>query len=176
LSKLQVEQKRGESIFKERLMLRRPETLVFIAAVLLHYAAFSMGAEDAAPPGCRLTADDPLRAEVDRMMKQGAEFEHQQRLALEEKVTLLARTRGWSKRDEHEYLVAVLSDGVRETWDPTLAVAAAFMRVCEQSAGNQRAEAVLLFRELYVLEERQWQSMHQRVDKEIASPGQEPKN
>ncbi|HEV8645179.1 MAG TPA: hypothetical protein VGR01_06385 [Burkholderiales bacterium] len=157
-------------------MPRRPGTLVFIAAALLHCAAFSIGAEDIAPPGCRLAADDPLRAEVDRMIKQGAEFEQQQRLALEEKVNLLARTKGWSKRDEHEYLVAVLRGGVRETWDPTLVVTAAFMRVCEQSAGNQRAEAVRLFRELYVLDEKQWQSMHQRVDKEIASAGQEPKN
>ena len=157
-------------------MLGRPGMLVFIAAALLHCAAFSFGAEEIAPPGCRLAADDPLRVEVDRMMKHGEEFEHQQRLALEEKVNLLARTRGWSKRDEHEYLVAVMRDGVQETWNPTLAVAAAFMRVCEQSAGNQRAEAVLLFREFYVLEEKQWQSMHQRVDEEIASAGREPKN
>lgn len=157
-------------------MLRRPGTLVFIAAVLLCYAALSIGAEEITHPGCRLAADDPLRAEVDRMMKQGQEFEQQQRLALEEKANLLARARGWNKRDEHEYLVAVLRDGVRETWDPTLAVAAAFMRVCEQSAGNQRAEAVRLFREFYVLEEKQWQSMHQRVDKEITSAEQEPKN
>jgi hypothetical protein len=156
-------------------MFRRG-TLVFIAAALLHCATLSIGAEEITPPGCRLAADDPLRAEVDRMMKQGAEFEQQQRLALEEKANLLARARGWNKRDEHEYLVAVLRDGVRETWDPTLVVAAAFMRVCEQSAGNQRAEAVRLFRELYVLEEKQWQSMHQKVDKEIASDGQQPKN
>ncbi len=158
-------------------MLRGLGMMVFIAAALLHYAAFSMGAEEeTAPPGCRLTTDDPLRAEVERMMKQGEEFEQQQRVALEEKVNLLAQTRGWNKRDEHEYLVAVMRDGVRETWDPTLAVAAAFMRICEQSAGNQRAEAVRLFREFYVLEEKQWQSMHQRVDKEIVSAGQEPKN
>ena len=156
-------------------MPRRPGMLVLLAAALFHYAAFSIAAEEV-PRGCRLAADDPLRTEVDRMMKRGEEFEQQQRLALEEKVNLLARARGWSKRDEHEYLVAVLRGGVRETWDPTLAVAAAFMRVCEQSAGNQRAEAVLLFREFYVLEEKQWQSMHQRVDKEIASAGQELKN
>ena len=154
----------------------RAATLMFIAAALLHCAALSIAAEEDAPPGCRLAADDPLRAEVDRMMKQGVEFEQQQRLSLEEKVNVLARARGWSKRDEHEYLVSVLRGGVRDTWDPTLAVAAAFMRVCEQSAGNQRAEAVRLFRELYVLEEKQWQSMHQRVDKEIASAGQEPRN
>jgi len=157
-------------------MLRRPGTLAFIATALLHYAALSIGAEEVTPPGCRLATDDPLRAEVDRMMKQGEEFEQQQRLALEEKVNLLARNKGWSKRDEHEYLVAVLRNGVREAWDPTLVVAAAFMRVCEQSAGNQRAEAVRLFRELYVLEEKQWQSMRQRVDKEIASAKREPKN
>jgi hypothetical protein len=35
---------------------------------------------------------------------------------------------------------------------------------------------VRLFRELYVLDERQWQSMHQKVDEDIASAGQEPKN
>jgi hypothetical protein len=157
-------------------MLRRPGTLVFIAAALLHCPALSIGAEEIAPSGCRLAADDPLRAEVDRMMKQGQEFEQQQKLALEEKVNLLARARRWSKREEHEYLVAVLRDGVRETWDSSLAVAGAFMRVCEQSAGNQRAEAVRLFRELYVLDEKQWQSMHLRVDKEIASAGQEPKD
>jgi hypothetical protein len=157
-------------------MLRRPGKLVFIAAALIHYAALSIAAEEISSQGCRLTADDPLRAEVDRMMKQGEEFEQRQKLALEEKVNLLARARGWNKRDEHEYLVAVLRDGVRETWDPSVAVAAAFMRVCEQSAGNQREEAVRLFRELYVLDEKQWQSMHQRVDREIATDGREPAN
>jgi len=157
-------------------MLRCPGTLVLVAAALLHYAATSIGAEEITPAGCRLAADDPLRADVNRMMKQGEEFEQQQKLALEEKVNLLARARGWNKRDEHEYLVTVLRGGVRETWDPTLVVAATFMRICEQSAGNQRAEAVRLFRELYVLEEKQWQSMHQRVDKAIASAEQEPKN
>jgi hypothetical protein len=160
----------------EGLMLHRPGMMVFIAAALLHCATLSIGAEEIAPPGCRLATDDPLRTEVDRMMKRGEEFEQQQRLALEEKVNLLARARGWSKRDEHEYLVAVMREGIQETWNPTLAVAAAFMRICEQSAGNQRAEAVHLFREFYVLEEKQWQSMHQRVDKEIASAGQEPGN
>jgi hypothetical protein len=104
---------------------------MFIAAALLHGAALSIAAEEDAPPGCRLAADDPLRDEVDRMMKQGAEFEQQQRLALEEKVNVLARARGWSKRDEHEYLVSVLRGGVRDAWDPTLVIAAAFMRVCE---------------------------------------------
>jgi len=150
--------------------------LLIIAAALLHCTTLSIGAEEIAPTGCRLAADDPLRAEVNRMMRQGEAFEQQQKLALEEKVNLLARARGWSKRDEHEYLVAVLRGGVRETWDPTLAVAATFMRICAQSAGNQRAEAVRLFRELYVLEEKQWQSMHQKVDKEIASDAQQPKN
>lgn len=154
----------------------RPRTLVLIAAALLHCAALPLAAEEGFPSGCRLSADDPLRAEVDRMMKQGEEFEQQQKLALEEKVNLLARARGWSKRDEHEYLVAVLRAGIRETWDPTLAVAATFMRICEQSAGNQRAEAVRVFREFYVLEEKQWQSMHQRVDREIAEAGPLPKN
>jgi len=157
-------------------MLRHPETLAFIVAALFQCAAFSIGAEEVTPPGCRLAADDPLRAEVDQMMKQGEEYEQQQKMALEAKVGLLARARGWSKREEHEYLVAVMRDGVRETWDPTLAVASAFMRICEQSAGNQRAEAVRLFRELYALDERQWQSIHQRVDREIASAGQEQKN
>ena len=157
-------------------MLRRQGTFAFIAAALLHCTALSIGAEENTPRGCRLGADDPLRAEVNRMMKQGEGFEQQQRLALEEKVNVLARARRWNKRDEHEYLVTVLRGGVRETWDPTLVVAATFMRICEQSAGNQRAEAVRLFRELYVLEEKQWQSMHQRVDKAIASAEQEPKN
>jgi len=157
-------------------MLRRPGTFAFIAAALLNYTALSIGGEEITAPGCRLAADDPLRAEVDRMMKRGEEYEQHQRLALEEKVNHLARARGWSNRDKHEYLVTVLRGGVRETWDPTLVVAAAFMRVCEQSAGNQRADAVRLFRELYVLEEKQWQSMHQRVDKEIASAEQGPKN
>ena len=154
----------------------RAGALVLVAAALLHCLSLPIAAEEDEPPGCRLAADDPLRAEVDRMMKQGEEFEQQQKLALEEKVNILARARGWSKRDEHEYLVSVLRGGVRDTWDPTLVVAAAFMRVCEQSAGNQRAEAVRLFRELYVLEEKQWQSMHQKVDEDIASAGREPRN
>ncbi|MGQ0577936.1 MAG: hypothetical protein ACT4PQ_03385 [Betaproteobacteria bacterium] len=157
-------------------MFRRPGTVAFIAAALLYGAALSIAAEEHAPPGCRLAADDPLRAEVDQMMKQGEEYEQQQKKALEEKVGLLARARGWNKKDEHEYMVAVMRDGVRETWNPTLAVASAFMRICEQSAGNQRAEAVRLFRELYALDERQWQLIHQRVDWEITSAGQEPKN
>ena len=157
-------------------MLHRTATLVVIAAVLLHCAVLSIAAEEATTDGCRLSADDPLRAEVDRMMKQGEAFEQQQKLALEEKVNLLAQARGWSKRDEHEYLVAVMRDGVEGNWNPNLVVAATFMRVCEQSAGNQRAEAVRLFREFYVLEENQWRSMHQRVDREIAEAGPQPKN
>ena len=151
-------------------------TLVLIAAALVHYAALSIADGEDPPPGCRLAADDPLRAEVDQMMKQGEEYEQQQKRALEEKVGLLARARGWNKRDEHEYMVTVMRDGVRETWNPTLAVASAFMKICEQSAGNQRAEAVRLFRELYVLDEMQWQSIHQRVDREIASAAPQRKN
>ena len=148
-------------------MLDRAAILILIAAALLHCAVYSFAAEDTSD-GCRLAADDPLRAEVDRLMKQGEVFEQQQKLALEAKVNLLARTRGWTKRDEHEYLVAVMRDGIQENLNPTLVVAATFMKICEQSAGNQREEAVRLFRELYVLDERRWQSMHQRVDKEIA--------
>ena len=154
----------------------RSVTLVLVAAALLHCAALSIADEEDPPPGCRLAADDPLRAEVDQMMKQGEEYEQQQKKALEDKIGLLARARGWNKRDEHEYMVAVMRDGVRETWNPTLAVASAFMKICEQSAGNQRAEAVRLFRELYVLDEMQWQSIHQRVDKEIAAAAPQRKN
>ena len=157
-------------------MLRRPATLVMIAAALLHCAVLSIAAEEGAPDGCRLTADDPLRAEVDQMMKQGEAFEQQQKLALEEKVNLLAQARGWTKRDEHEYLAAVMREGIQQNLNPTLIVAATFMKICEQSAGNQRAEAVRLFREFYVIEEKQWQSMHQRVDREIAETGPQPKN
>jgi len=157
-------------------MLRRPGTLAVIAVTLLLCAPLSIADEEDPPPGCRLDADDPLRAEVDQMMKQGEEYEQQQKMALEVKVGLLARARGWNKRDEHEYMVAVMRDGVRETWNPTLAVASAFMRICEQSAGNQRAEAVRLFRELYALDEMQWQLIHQRIDREIAAAGQEQKN
>ena len=157
-------------------MLHRPAAWVLIAAALFHCAVFSIAAEVNTPDGCRLAADDPLRAEVDQMMKQGEEFEQQQKFALEEKVLLLARARGWTKRDEHEYLVAVIRDGVQANWNPTLVVAATFMKICEQSAGNQRAEAVHLFRELYALEQKQWLSMHQRVDKDIADAGAQPKN
>lgn len=157
-------------------MLHRPATSVLIAVALLHCAVLSIAMAEDTPDGCRLAADDPLRAEVDQMMKQGEEYEQQQKLALEVKVGLLARARGWNKREEHEYMVAVMRDGVRETWNPTLAVAAAFVKICEKSAGNQREEAVRLFRELYALDEKQWQLIHQRVDREIASSGQEPKN
>jgi hypothetical protein len=157
-------------------MLHRPATLVVIAAVLLHCAVVSIAAEENTRDGCRLAADDPLRAEVDQMMKQGEAFEQQQKMALEEKVGLLAQARGWTKRTEHEYLVTVMREGVQENWNPTLVVAATFMKICEQSAGNQRAEAVRLFREFYVLEEKQWQSMHRRVDREIAEAGPQPKN
>ena len=157
-------------------MLHRQTTLVLIATALLHCAVLSIAAEKNTPDGCRLAADDPLRAEVDQMMKQGEEFEQQQKLALEEKVGLLAQARGWTKRDEHEYLVTVLREGVQENWNPTLVVAATFMNICEQSAGNQRAEAVRVFREFYVLEQKQWLSMHQRVDKDIAEAGPQPGN
>lgn len=157
-------------------MRHRATTWVLIAATLLYCGVHGSAAEENTPDGCRLAADDPLRAEVDQLMKQGEAFEQQQKLALEEKVNLLARTRGWSKRDEHEYLVAVMRDGVQENWNPTLVVAATFIKICEQSAGNQRAEAVRVFREFYVLEEKQWQSMHQRVDREIAAGGPQPEN
>ena len=157
-------------------MIHRPATLLLIVAALLHGALSSFAAEEDRSDGCRLAADDPLRAEVDQLMKQGEAFEQQQKLALEEKVNALARTRGWTKRDEHEYLVTVMREGVQQNWSPTLVVAATFMRICEQSAGNHRAEAVRLFREFYVLEEKQWQSMHQRVDKEIAAAGLPPEN
>jgi len=157
-------------------MLGRRGRSRLVVALLLLCVAQRVAAEETRLPGCRLAADDPLRAEVDRMMKQGDEFEQQQRMALEEKVNVLARARGWSKRNEQEYLIAVLREGAREAWDPSLVVAAAFMRVCEQSAGNQRTEAVRLFRELYVLEERQWQSMHERVDREIAFSREKPPN
>ena len=40
-------------------------------------------------PGCRLAANDPLRAEVEQMMRDGAAFEERQRLALEDKVRRL---------------------------------------------------------------------------------------
>jgi len=129
-------------------MLRRPGTLVCLRAALLHCAALPIAAEVGLAFGLPARCGRSAADDVDLMMKRGEEFEQQQRLALEEKVNLLARARGWSKRDEHEYLVAVLRGGVRETWDPTLAVAAAFMRVCETVgpaiSGRKRW---LLFRE-----------------------------
>jgi hypothetical protein len=58
-----------------------------------------------------------------------------------------------------------------------LTVGAAFIRVCEERTdGSQRAEAVRLFRELYAVEEKQWQSIHESVDKELAAYRQAPGN
>jgi hypothetical protein len=108
------------------------------------------------------------------MMQEGAAFEERQRLALEEKVHLLGRSRGWTKSDEDAYLQRLLTAAVSGRWDQTLAVAAAFIQVCEeQSDGNQRADAVQLFREFYVVEERQWREMHEQIDRDLIEAGQE---
>jgi len=151
-------------------MLRRLNILV-LAALLIHVGqATAEGL--AVPEGCKLADDDPLRAEVNRAMKEGTEFEERQRAALEDKVTRLGRARGWSKAQEREYLKAAIMTGINGAWAQTLSVVATFVRVCEeQTDGNQRVEAVRLFRELYLVEERQWQSIHEAVDREIAASG-----
>lgn len=119
--------------------------------------------------GCRLDDDDPLRAEIDRMMREGAVFEAQQRAALQEKVSRLGKARGWAKAEEDAYLRRAVFRGNDDAWEKTLAVAAAFVRVCEERAdGGQRADAVRLFRQFYVVEEQQWQSIHEAVDADIA--------
>lgn len=145
---------------------------ILVLAGLLCQATLCAGGERAVPEGCKLAADDPLRAEVNRMMRDGAAFEDEQRAALVQKVSRLGQARGWSKGQEADYLKTVITAGINGTWAQTLSVVAAFIRVCEeQSDGNQRAEAVRLFRELYVVEEKQWRSIHDAVDREIAEAG-----
>lgn len=146
-----------------------------IAAIslLLHGLPAAVAAERNLTPGCRLAANDPLRAEIDQMMRAGAAYEEEQRLSLEEKVRALGRARGWSKVEEDRYLHQLVADGINATWDQTLAVAAAFIQICEeQTDGHQRSDAVRLFREFYVVEERQWRDLHETIDREIAGTGQ----
>ncbi|MGH8632010.1 MAG: hypothetical protein ACREU7_14780 [Burkholderiales bacterium] len=115
-----------------------------------------------------------MRVEVNRMMREGAEFEERQKAELEDKVSQLGRAKRWSKSQEAEYLKTVIVAGVNDTWAQTLSVVAAFIRVCEeQTDGNQRMEAVRLFRELYIVEEKQWRSIHDAVDVEIADAQRE---
>jgi hypothetical protein len=149
---------------------------VLVAAVLCH-ASVTLAAGQVTPEGCRLADDDPLRVEVNRMMKDGIEFEEQQKAALEDKVGRLGQARGWSKSQESDFMRKVVFAGNNESWEQTLAVVAAFVRVCEEQAdGNQRAEAIRLFRELYAVEAKQWQSIHDAVDREIAATKQESEN
>lgn len=149
----------------------------FILAVGIVSSAQLSVAEEPIPAGCKLADDDPLRAEVNIVMQAGADFEAQQRTTLEDKVTLLARARGWSKAEEDAYLGRVVLVGNNESWDRMLTLAAAFIRVCEeQNDGNQRAEAVRLFRELYAVEEKQWRSIHESVDRDLAAATRAPGN
>jgi hypothetical protein len=146
---------------------------ILALAGLLCQATLCAGGDKVVPDGCRLAADDPLRVEVNRMMREGAAFEEEQRAALVQKVSRLGQVRGWSKREEADYLKTVIAAGINGTWAQTLSVVAAFIRVCEeQNDGRQRAEAVRLFRELYVVEEKQWRSIHRAVDREIAGTEQ----
>lgn len=136
-----------------------------------------LAAGEGISPGCRLEADDPLRVEVDQMMKDGAEFQATQTQALREKVTRLAQSRGWDSTEQEAYFRAVVLRGNQESWDQTLEVAAAFMRVCHvQDDGQQRAEAVRLFRQLYVVEQEQWRRIHDAVDRDIDAVEQRPEN
>jgi len=155
-------------------MPRHLSASILAVAVVLN-AHVSL-AERLIPAGCRLADDDPLRAEVNSVMKAGADFEARQRAALEDKVGLLGRSRGWSKAQEDAYLRKVVLVGNSESWDRMLTVAAAFIRVCEESDGNQRVEAVRLFRELYAVEASQWRSIHESVDKDLAATGLSPGN
>lgn len=148
-----------------------------VPALVFLLSAQLSAAEHSIPAGCRLADDDPLRAEVNSAMKAGAEFESRQSAALQGKVGQLGRARGWSTAEEDVYLRKVVLVGNAESWDQTLTVAAALIRVCEeQNDGNQRAEAVRLFRELYAVEERQWRSIHESVDKELAAATRAPAN
>jgi hypothetical protein len=149
-------------------------SVVAVLSLLLCALAPAFAAERNLTPGCRLAANDPLRAEIDQMMREGAAYEEQQRLTLEEKVRQLGRTRGWTKAEEDHYLQRLVAGGINASFDQTLAVAAAFIQICEeQTDGYQRSDAVRLFREFYVVEERQWQSLHQLIDSEIARAEQE---
>lgn len=128
----------------------------------------ALAAGEGISPGCRLDADDPLRIEVDQIMKDGADFQAAQTQALRDKVTRLAQTRGWNSTDEQAYFRAAVLRGNQESWDQTLEVAAAFMHVCHvQDDGHQRAQAVRLFRQLYVVEREQWRRIHDAVDRDI---------
>jgi hypothetical protein len=156
-------------------MNRHASTFVFMLTLLVSQSGLSFAAEQIGPEGCRLASDDPLRGEIDQMMQEGDAFEENQRLALQEKVELLGQARGWSKRQEHEFLKNVLVAGLADSWDSTLTVAARFITVCEgKSDGTQRARAVEIFRQLYFVQEQQWKSMHDLLDEEIASVAELP--
>ncbi|HWQ40354.1 MAG TPA: hypothetical protein VNM24_17380 [Burkholderiales bacterium] len=148
---------------------------VVVLLTLLFFPGIAASAEAAIAAGCRLAADDPLRAEVNRVMREGTEFELQQKAALQDKVSRLGQARGWTKAEEDAYLKKVVFVGNNESWDQTLELVAAFVRVCEeQNDGNQRAEAVRLFREMYLIEEKQWRAIHDRVDRELDAANRDP--
>jgi hypothetical protein len=155
----------------------RAYAMAAIVVLLLQPFGVPVATGEGMPPGCRLEDDDPLRAEVNRMMAEGAEFELRQKAALREKVSRLGRARGWSQAEEDAYLKAVVMRGNDQAWGQTLEVAAAFMRVCqEQTDGSQRAEAVRLFRQLYDVEEKQWRWIQDSVERDIAEAEKEPQS
>lgn len=148
--------------------------VIGVVSLLLYGLSAAFAAERNLIPGCRLAANDPLRVEIDQMMREGAAYEEQQRLSLEKKVRELGRARGWTRVEEDRYFQRLVADGINASWDQTLAVAAAFIQICEeQTDGYQRSDAVRLFREFYVVEEHQWRGLHEKIDGEIARTEQE---
>lgn len=142
----------------------------FFLLAFLPPLTVAVAADEDGAPGCRLEADDPLRVQVNRMIKDGAEFQAAQTQALRDKVARLARTSGWTGEEEDAYLGAAVSRGNQASWDRTLEVAATFMHVCHtQDDGNQSENAVRLFRQFYLVEEAQWRVIHGAVDRDIAA-------
>lgn len=152
----------------------RAYAMAALLVLLLQPFGVAVAAAEGMPPGCRLGDDDPLRADVNQMMTEGAQFELRQKAALREKVSRLGRARGWSQTEEDAYLRTVVMRGNDQAWGKTLEVAAAFMQVCqEQADGSQRAEAVRLFRQLYGVEEQQWRLIQQSVERDISAAEKE---
>ncbi len=150
-------------------------TALAYALLWLAQAVAPVAAQNELPPGCRLAADDPLRGQVDRVMREGAEFEAEQRALLQHKVARLGAVKGWSAAEQDAYFRRAVLVGNGESWARTLEVAAAFIAVCqEQIEGHSRADAVRLFAELYAVERQQWRRIVDGVERDLSAATQGP--
>jgi hypothetical protein len=150
--------------------MKRYLLVSILLGTLVGPAGLALAEDQPDPDGCRLSQDDPLRGEVNRLMREGDELEREQLSALQGKVLQLGQALGWSKGQEDQYLNDIVIAGLQESWTPTLDLVAQFIAVCEGgSDGMQRRKAVDLFRALYLVQAKQWYELHARIDREIAA-------